>query len=287
MIQSGTKLRTRVPSPVRVADRGLSAILELSENSDDGTLLPSLAPSTLSQVTLLAKSFTRRSGRRAQDLSGSTLGPHPRTPDETPAKLSPEITVSSLTRRTPTSLTGVKPQLRSAQLSFAFMPLAEGRDPSTSVPVTGSPPHPHNSTNGLPHGRQSSPVPATVSSLSCLSHSLPQGTRITPSTSPSLPTHCPHLRHSLAPRHPTCSSSRPSRLRPYLFQPQDHPRPEPHQDQGHLTPAQALSTQACPFNRRTELRSPATRPKPCISSSPGASLHLSVFQTRSGPKAPA
>ena len=37
--------------------------------------------------------------------------------------------------------------LKSAQFSFAFVPLAEGRDPSTSNPDPGRPTHPHHSAS--------------------------------------------------------------------------------------------------------------------------------------------
>ena len=36
------------------------------------------------------------------------------------------------------------PLLKSGQFSFAFVPLAAGRDPSTSNPAPGRPTHPHN-----------------------------------------------------------------------------------------------------------------------------------------------
>jgi hypothetical protein len=76
--------------------------------------------------------------------SSSSTSPSPRTPPQT--KPTPDLTASPLTRSTPTSLTGAKPlPLRSAQFSFAFVPLAEGRDPSTSVPDPGRLTHPHHS----------------------------------------------------------------------------------------------------------------------------------------------
>ena len=124
------------------------------------------------------------------------------------------------------------------------MPLAEGLDPSTSVPVTGFPPHPLNYTHGLPHGRQSSLVPVKADSLSPTSHR-------------------PHLRHPpVAP---------PDKVSSHLdlIQTQDHPRHTPHQDKVHQPSIPTLSTQACLFHRRTELRSPASPPRPCLCSSPG------------------
>ena len=51
-----------------------------------------------------------------------------------------DIASAPRTRSSSTSLTGRShPSLKSDQFSFAFMPLAEGRDPSTSNPVPGRP----------------------------------------------------------------------------------------------------------------------------------------------------
>ena len=68
---------------------------------------------------------------------------HLRHHGQTPASPHPVDSSSPRTHNSPTSLTGgAHHSLKSAQFSFAFVPLLEARHPSRLVPAPGRPTHP-------------------------------------------------------------------------------------------------------------------------------------------------
>ena len=105
--------------------------------------------------------------------------------------------------------------LKSAQFSFAFVPLAEGRDPSTSNPDPGRPTNPHHS----------SPASRRAPIRSCSSHRPPK--------QPSQ--HRLHLRHL---HHPVTP--------PVSHPDTGHPRPVSNKAPVHLTHSQQHITTASP-----------------------------------------
>ena len=122
------------------------------------------------------------------------------------------------------------PSLKSAQFSFALVPLAAGRDPSRLVTAPG----PHSTRITLlqpPAGHQSDTVPAT-------DHSTNPHHTLSISVTPITPS--PHLQ---------------------LIKPKSTP-PAPHPDTGQPPP--------CITSSHAELRPLANRPQPCLCSSPGA-----------------
>ena len=70
---------------------------------------------------------------------------HLRTPDDTSPSPSPRRHLCTTHPQRSNLAHGRRsPLLKSAQFSFAFVPLAAGLDPSRPVPAPGRPTHPHN-----------------------------------------------------------------------------------------------------------------------------------------------
>ena len=157
------------------------------------------------------------------------------------------------------------PSLKSDQFSFAFVPLAEGLDPSTLVPATGSPTNPHHS----------SPASRRAPIRSCSSHrttSHPHHPVITPVSHPDTgqprpvsskaPVHLTHSQqHLTTASHPAKPNLIPCSSSPALslFKPGRLPAPVPHPDQdqpsyrlkSHL-PLHVLQTRSRPVPKKDE-----------------------------------
>ena len=135
--------------------------------------------------------------RRTQNLSRSTLGLNSHPGRHLRATQIPTTPLGQVPQKPSFAHGRVSPSLKSAQFSFAFVPLAAGRDPSRLVPAPGRSTHPHHSTASLPQG--TNPI-------------LFQSQTTPPNQ------HRPHLRHTHhtvtppAPHpakvHPTCISYR-------------------------------------------------------------------------------
>ena len=134
------------------------------------------------------------------DLSKSTLGQHLpgrrcthlRTPDTTQQTQPPERSFTTTHPQNSILAHGRKSAShRSAQFLFAFMPLAEGRDPSRPVPAPGRLTHPHDT---IP----TSVTPSTPSPV------LYQPQTKTLPVLPPVPE--PHRLHQIQPRSTLCRS---------------------------------------------------------------------------------
>ena len=95
---------------------------------------------TLRHLHNRVKSFTSQVSDGSRHLRTPDAPPHLRHPDTSSAQLRSLRHLSATHPQHPNFAHGRRsPLLKSAQFSFAFMPLAAGRDPSTSNPVPGRP----------------------------------------------------------------------------------------------------------------------------------------------------
>ena len=137
------------------------------------------------------KSFTSQVSDGSRHLRTPTaLSVSPSPPMTSPRNSDLDIASAPRTRSSSTSLTGRShPSLKSDQFSFAFMPLAEGRDPSTSNPVPGRPTPPpapsHPSCPKFSPRPFSCPYSRPRDTPACIKHS-PRPLRTPCNSSPGL-----------------------------------------------------------------------------------------------------
>ena len=221
-------------------------------------------------------------------LRRGSASPHPGRTDSSPSNLTKTPRTHPLTHQRRSNLAHGRDStsLKSAQFSFAFVPLAAGRDPSTSNPAPGRTTHPQLFSS-LPQGTN----PILFQSQTT------QPTSTTPSPSPS----------PASPRHPTCPSSsprpkpvtHPDPVRPAfppvkvssaLYQPKPSRRPAParqapnlcNSDRQGALPLNSCSPRVLATAIDLDYVGSVTRPvrehSPCLKDSP-ASLCLCQLKT--------